>query len=82
MQYCTFLNTKLCKVIDTEKDLLKVMKGFDFMTASENIVSAWEYITPQLIEKCFHHAGFIISVPTAPKPELEPADTKFTNAFQ
>ena len=42
------------------------------MTACENTVAAWGYITSQLIEKCLHHAGFIISVSTAPEPEPGP----------
>ena len=45
---------------------------FEILTACENIVAAWEYITAQLIAKCFHHAGFIISVPTAPELKPEP----------
>ena len=55
--------------METEKDLQKVVKGFNFVTACEHIVAAWEYITSQLIEKCFLHATFINSVPTAPEPE-------------
>ena len=82
MQYNTLPNTKLCKIMDTKKDLHKVMKGFDFVTACENIVAAWEYITLQLIEKCFHHAGFIISVPTAPEPEPEPERNIWDNMQQ
>ena len=35
-------------------------------------VAAWDHVTPQLIEKCFHRAGFILSVLTAPEPESEP----------
>ena len=53
----------------TEKDLQKVMKGLDFVTACENISAAWEYFTSQLIEKCFHHATFINSVPATPESE-------------
>ena len=63
------LNNKLVQMLDNKKDVKKVMAGFDFITACENIVVAWDYVTPQLIEKCFHRAGFICSVPTAPEPE-------------
>ena len=55
--------------MDSKKDLQKLMKGLDFVTACGNIVAAWAYITPQLIGKCFHHASFINSVPTAPEPK-------------
>ena len=47
------------------------MASFDFITACENIVAAWDYVTPKLIEKCFYKAGFIYSVPTALEPEPE-----------
>ena len=47
------------------------MKGFNFVTACENIGAVWGYITPQLIEKCLNHASFINSVPTASEPEPE-----------
>ena len=57
-------------------------EGFDFVTACENIVTAWEYITPQLIEKCCHHAGFIISVPIAPEQETEPERNIWDNMQQ
>ena len=50
------------------------MAGFDFVTACENIVAAWDYVIAQLIEKCFHMAGFIYSVPTASEPEKNVRD--------
>ena len=58
------------------------MKGFDFVTACENIVAAWWYITPQLIKKCFHCAGFFINVPTAPEPKPEPERNILDNMQQ
>ena len=48
----------------------------------ENIVAAWDYVTPQLIDKCFHRAGFICSVPTAPEPEPEPERNVWDNIQQ
>ena len=50
------------------------MAGFSFTTACENIVAAWDYVTPQPIEKFFHRADFICHVPTAPVPEPEPKE--------
>ena len=69
MQYHTILNSKLVQMLNNEYNVKKVMAGFDFITACENIVAARDY--PQLIQKCFNRAGFICSVPTAPEPELE-----------
>ena len=57
--------------MDSEKDIQKVMLGFDFVTAYKNIVAAWDYVSVHLIEKCFQKAGFISSVPTAPETEPE-----------
>ena len=58
--------------MDSEKDIKKVILGFDFVTACKNIVAAWDYVSVHLIEKCFQKAGFICSVPTAPEAEPEP----------
>ena len=58
------------------------MVGFGFIMACENIVAAWDYVTPQLIEKCFHRAGFICSVPTAPEPDTEPERNVWDNIQQ
>ena len=48
------------------------MPGFDFITACENIVAAWDFVSIHLIEKCFHKAGFICSVLTAPEAKPDP----------
>ena len=69
-------------MLNNEKDVKKVMDGFDFITACENIVDVWDYVTPQLIEKCFHTAGFICSVPTAPEPEPESERNVWDNIWQ
>ena len=66
-------------MLDNKKDVKNMMAGLDFITAYENIVAAWDYVTPQLIEKCFHRAGFICSVPTAPGPEPEPERNVWDN---
>ena len=69
-------------MLDNEKNVKKVMADFDFITACENIVAAWDYVTPQFIEKSFHRAVFICSVPTAPEPESEPERNVWDNIQQ
>ena len=54
---------------DSEEDIKKVMLGFDFITACENIAVVWDYVSVHLIEKYFHKAGFICSVPTVSETE-------------
>ena len=82
MQCSTILNNKLVQMLDNEKDVKNVMAGFDFITACENIVAAWDCVTSQLIEQCFHRAGFICSVPTAPEPVSEPERNVWDNIQQ
>ena len=68
--------------MDSEEDIKYVMLGFDVITACENIVAAWDYVSIHLIEKMFHKAGFISSVPTAPEAELEPPRNIWDNMQQ
>ena len=58
------------------------MLGFDFVTACENIVAAWDYVSIHLIEKCFRKAGFICSVLTALEAEPEPPRNIWDNMQQ
>ena len=58
------------------------MVGFDFVTACENIVAAWDYVSAYLIQKCFHKAGPICSVLTAPEAEPEPPRNIWDNMQQ
>ena len=58
------------------------MLGFDFVTACENIVAAWDYVSIHLIEKCFQKAGFIGSVLTAPEAEPDPPRNFWDNLQQ
>ena len=46
------------------------MQSFDFVVAVNTLVAAWEGVKPELIQTCFHAAGFMTYVP--PPPELLP----------
>ena len=48
------------------------MQSFDFVVAVNTLVDAWEGVKPELIQTCFHRAGFMIYVPPPPEPLPEP----------
>ena len=58
------------------------MLDFDFVTACENIVAAWDSVSIHLIEKCFHKSGFMCSVLTVPEAEPEPPRNIWDNMQQ
>ena len=55
-----------------KEELKEVMKALDIVVACKNIVTAWNYITDTLIQKCFQEEGFLTMVPTHPDPEPHP----------
>ena len=48
------------------------MQSFDFVVAVNTLVDAWEGEKPELIQTCFHTAGFMTYVPPPPEPLPEP----------
>ena len=48
------------------------MQSFDFVVAVNTLVDAWEGVKPELIQTCFHTAGFMTCVPPPPEPLPEP----------
>ena len=44
------------------------MQSFDFVVAVNTFVAASERVKPELIQTCFHTAGFITYVPPPPEP--------------
>ena len=44
------------------------MQSFDFVVAVNTLVAAWEGVKPELIQTCFHTAGFMTCVPPPPEP--------------
>ena len=50
----------------------RVMQSFDFVVAVNTLVDAWEGVKPELIQTCFHTAGFMTYVPSPLEPLPEP----------
>ena len=48
------------------------MQSFDYVVAVNTLVDAWEGVKPELIQTCFHTAGFMTYVPPSPEPLPEP----------
>ena len=48
------------------------MQSFDFVVAVNILVDAWEGVKPELIQTCFHTAGFMTYIPLPPEPLPEP----------
>ena len=69
LQYHTLTTQKFLRLVVTEDDVKEIMGGLDITVACANIVAAQNYVSDKLIIKCFHKAGYLISVPTAPEPE-------------
>ena len=51
------------------------MQSFDFVVAVNTLVDAWEGVKPELIQTCFHTAGFMTYMPPPPEPLPEPRGT-------
>ena len=47
-------------------------QSFDFVVAVNTLAAAWEGVKPELIQTCFHTAGFMTCVPPPPEPLPEP----------
>ena len=65
LPYCTLIIQKFLRAVDTEDDVKEIMAGLDFIVTCKNIVATWNYVSDRLIEKCFHKADFLISIPAA-----------------
>ena len=48
------------------------MQSFDFVVVVNTLVDAWEGVKAELIQTCFHTAGFMTYVPPPPEPLPEP----------
>ena len=74
LSYHKAITEKVLAHIDADKpdNLQTIMSSLDFVVACENIMAAWNHISEALIVKCFHKAGFIVSVPDCPEPEPAP----------
>ena len=65
LAYCKAFTEKVLACIDADRPdaLQNILRSLDFVVACENIVVAWNHMSEALIVKCFHKAGFIVSVP-------------------
>ena len=74
LAYCKAITKKVLACIDAGRPdtLQNIMRSLDFVVACENIIAAWNHVSEALIIKCFHKAGFIVSVPNQPEPEPAP----------
>ena len=74
LSYCKAITEKVLACIDADKSdsLQNIIRSLDFVVACENIIAAWNHLSEALIVKCFHKAGFIVSVPNHPEPEPAP----------
>ena len=71
LSYHKAITEKVLAHIDADKpdNLQNIMNSLDFVVACENIMAAWNHMLEALIVKCFHKAGFIVSLPNHPEPE-------------
>ena len=58
--------------MENYKEVKQIMQSFDFVVAVNTLVAAWEGVKPELIQTCFHTAGFMTYVPPPPEPLPEP----------
>ena len=81
LSYCKAITEKVLACIDVDKpdNLQNIMRSLDFVVACENIIAAWHHMSEALIVKCFHKAGFIVSVPNHPESEPAPDQNLWDN---
>ena len=58
--------------MENYEEVKQIMQSFDFVVAVNTIVAAWEGVKPELIQTCFHTAGFMTYIPPPPEPLPEP----------
>ena len=69
LHYRRLLAEKYLAALENKEDAVEVMRKVDFLAVHDNIVKAWDNITPTLIQNAFHKAGFSTAVPAPPEPE-------------
>ena len=58
--------------MENYEEVKQIMQSFDFVVAVNTLVAAWEGVKPELIQTCFHTAGFMTCIPPPPEPLPEP----------
>ena len=70
--YRKTIQVQYCSRVENYEEVKQIMQSFDFVVAVNTLVDAWEGVKPELIQTCFHTAGFMTCVPPPPEPLPEP----------
>ena len=70
--YRKTIQVQCCSRVENYEEIKQIMQSFDFVVAVNTLVDAWEGVKPELIQTCFHTAGFMTYVPPPPEPLPEP----------
>ena len=70
--YRKTIQVQYCSHVGNYEEVKQIMQSFDFVVAVNTLVDAWEGVKPELIQTCFHTAGFMTYVPPPPEPLPEP----------
>ena len=70
--YRKTIQVQYCSCMENYEEVKEIMQSFDFVVAVNTLVDAWEGVKPELIQTCFHTAGFMTYVPPPPEPLPEP----------
>ena len=70
--YRKTIQVQYCARVENYEEVKQIMQSFDFVVAVNTLVDAWEGVKPELIQTCFHTAGFMTYVPPPPEPLPEP----------
>ena len=66
--YRKTIQVQYCSRVENYEEVKQIMQSFDFVVAVNTLVAAWEGVKPELIQTCFHTAGFMTYVPPLPEP--------------
>ena len=70
--YRKTIQVQYCSHVENYEEVKQIMQSFDFVVAVNTLVAAWEGVKPELIQTCFHTAGFMTYVPPPLEPLPEP----------
>ena len=70
--YRKTIQVQYCSRVENYEEVKQIMQSFDFVVAVNTLVDAWVGVKPELIQTCFHTAGFMTYMPPPPEPLPEP----------
>ena len=70
--YRKTIQVQYCSHVENYEEVKQIMQSFDFVVAVNTLVDAWEGVKPELIQTCFHTAGFMTYMPPPLEPLPEP----------